>query len=209
MATMTPELLHLGPDSAGISLAPEEFDRADFEEGWRYELIKGVLVVSPPPLEQERDPNEELGYWLRLYKDRHPQGGALDKTLPEHLVATGDNRRRADRVLWIGLGRLPTVEDVPAVVAEFVSKGKRNYQRDYVEKRDAYMAIRVQEYWLIDRFRRIMTVFFRQGKRIKTRVVQENEIYSTPLLPGFELPLAPLLELADAWSAIKDDDQVE
>jgi Uma2 family endonuclease len=129
--------------------------------------------------------------------------------LPEHLVATGDNRRRADRVLWIGLGRLPTVEDVPAVVAEFVSKGKRNYQRGYVEKRDAYMAIRVQEYWLIDRFRRIMTVFFRQGKRIKTRVVQENEIYSTPLLPGFELPLAPLLELADAWSAIKDDDQVE
>ena len=42
-------------------LTPAEFDRARFQEGWRYELINGVLVVSPTPSRKERHPNEELG----------------------------------------------------------------------------------------------------------------------------------------------------
>jgi hypothetical protein len=32
-------------------------------------------------------------------------------------------------------------------------------------------------------------------------MVPENGIYSTSLLPGFELPLARLLAVADAWAA--------
>jgi hypothetical protein len=42
--------LELGPDSSGALLSLEEFDAAVFEEGWRYQLIHGVLVVSPAPL---------------------------------------------------------------------------------------------------------------------------------------------------------------
>ena len=72
----------LGPASAGVLMTPEEFDLVDeWDENYRYELIKGVLVVSPLPLEQEADPNELLGYLLRRYRDDHPQGSALDKTL--------------------------------------------------------------------------------------------------------------------------------
>ena len=41
--------LRLGPRSAGVLLTTEEFDRARFVEGWRYELINEVLVVSPIP----------------------------------------------------------------------------------------------------------------------------------------------------------------
>jgi Uma2 family endonuclease len=191
--------LEIGPDSAGILLKPAEFDRAEFVEGWRYELINGVLVVSPIPLEAERDPNEELGYWLRHYQETHPEGNILDKTLSEHTVVTGENRRRVDRILWIGLGRLPTSEDVASILVEFVSKGKRSWRRDYVEKRDEYMALGVKEYWIIDRFERTLTVYTRQGKRIKTRVVGETDTYTTPLLPGFQLPLGRLLGLADEW----------
>jgi len=32
--------LQLGPQSNGMLLTPEEFDAAQFEEGWRYELIR-------------------------------------------------------------------------------------------------------------------------------------------------------------------------
>lgn len=191
--------LHLRPDSAGIRLTPREFDGADFEEGWRYELINGVLVVSPTPLELERDPNEELGHWLRLYQQTHPKGKCLDKTLPEHTVRTGKNRRRADRVIWIGLGRPPTKKDAPSVVGEFVSAGRRDRYRDYVEKRDEYLAIGVDEYWVFDRFQRTMTVFARRGARISKRVFAETETYTTPLLPGFELPLRKLFALVDDW----------
>jgi len=99
------------------------------------------------------------------------------------------------------LGRLPTEDDVPAIVAEFLSAGKRSLVRDSIEKRDEYMAIGVQEYWLIDSFQRTMTVFTSHGRRIRKQVIGEKDKYSTPLLPGFELDLKKLLALADDWQA--------
>jgi Uma2 family endonuclease len=190
--------LRFGPESNGLEISPREFDRADFEEGWRYELINGVLIVSPPAAEEERDPNGELDYGLRLYRDTHPNGSCLDATIAEQTLKTNGNRRRADRVLWIGLGRLPEPFETPTIVIEFVSQRKRDWERDYETKRDEYRAIGVKEYWVIDRFRRTLTVFFGTG-RVDKRVYRERQTYTTPHLPGFELPLARLLALADRW----------
>jgi Uma2 family endonuclease len=191
----------LGPASAGVLMTPEEFDLVEeWEENYRYELIHGVLVVSPLAPEQEADPNDLLGHLLRGYREDHPQGRALDKTLPERYVRTQTSRRRADRVIWAGLGRRPDAKvDVPTIVAEFVSDGKRNYKRDYEEKRREYLEISVFEYWVIDRFRRTMSVFSNQPGVPQARVIAATETYQTPLLPGFELPLATLLAAADEW----------
>jgi Uma2 family endonuclease len=167
----------IGPGANGTVMTPQEFDRAEFEEGWRYELVNGVLIVSPIPSEKEADPNEELGHWLRTYQESHPKGKALDKTLPERTVKTGKNRRRADRVIWAGLGRLPRRDESPTIIAEFVSRGKKNRQRDYETKRDEYMKIRVQEYWIVDRFDRCMVVFSQHGNQIKRRVIAESQVY--------------------------------
>jgi Uma2 family endonuclease len=129
--------LVLEPGLAGTLMTPDEFDAA--EEGddcYIYELINGVLVVTPLPLEAERDPNDELGHLLRTYRDQHPRGAGLDATLPEQTVRTATNRRRADRLIWAGLGRIPNPRvDVPTVIAEFVSQKRRDRQRDYVAKR--------------------------------------------------------------------------
>ena len=195
-----------GPRAAGIRMTLREFDRAEFAEGYRYELINGVLVVSPNPSPLERDPNEELGYWLRSYRDHHPNGAILNLTLPEQTVRTHTNRRRADRVIWLGLGRPPRRWDVPSIIAEFVSKAKRDRLRDYVEKRDEYIALGVGEYWVIDRFQRTLTVFSLVGGKIKTRTIREKQTYKTPLLPGFELPLAKLLAVADACPDLGEDE---
>ena len=121
-----PRVREFGPYSAGTRMTPREFDHAEFVEGWRYELINGVLVVSSAPLENERDPNDELGFLLRKYQQEHPQGSILDSTLPEQTIRTHANRRVADRAIWVGLGRLPKRSEAPAIVIEFVSKGKRN-----------------------------------------------------------------------------------
>ncbi len=199
IATQGIPRLPLGPDSSGVCLTSEEFDAAEFEEGWRYELIHGVLVVSPPPLRNERDPNEELGHWLRNYQESHPRGRALDATFHEDTVVTHLDRRRADRVIYAGLGRDPQEGEVPTVVVEFVSAGKRSVTRDYEEKRDEYLGIGVREYWIIDRFARGLTVYRLHGSSYTQQVVREGEVYTTPLLPGFELRLDGLLERADRW----------
>jgi Uma2 family endonuclease len=180
-------------------MTPREFDRAEFVEGWRYELINGVLVASSTPLRNERDPNGELEYLLRVCRDNHPQGAALDATLSEETILTGQNRRRADRAIWAGFGRVPRRGDVPTIIAEFVSAGRRNWLRDYEVKRDEYLAIGVKEYRVFNRFERTLTVFILRRKRPRKRVFRADQQFKTDLLPGFELPLARLFALADRW----------
>jgi Uma2 family endonuclease len=197
-----PKKARLGRHSNGMLMTPEEFDAAtDFDELYCYELIHGVLIVSPLPGESERDPNEELGHFLRAYKSGHQAGSALDKTLSEQYIRLPDSRRRADRVIWAGLGRIPDPKtDVPAIVVEFVSKRQRDRVRDYEEKRREYLAVGVQEYWIIDRFQRIMTIFRGRPGEPAEQIIKENEVYRTTLLTGFELPLARLLKVADDWA---------
>lgn len=191
----------IGRHSNGMLMTPEEFDAiTDCDDRYDYELIHGVLVVNPLPSEAEADPNEELGYLLRLYHETHAQGSVLDKTLAERYLSLGDSRRKPDRVIWAGLGRVPDPKtDIPAIAVEFVSKRKRDRVRDYEEKRREYLALGIREYWIIDRFRRIMTVFSGAPAAPAERVVEADGVYRTPLLPGFELRLARLFDLADDW----------
>jgi Uma2 family endonuclease len=187
-----------GPGSAGLSMTNEQFDAIrpeQLQRGCRYELINGVLIVSPQPGVGERGPNDELGALLRIYRKNPASRGVIDQTLPEHTVPA-TNRRRADRVIWTGLGRAPDFQnDIPSIIIEFVSKRWRDFIRDYQTKRDEYLAAGVKEYRVIDRFRRIMTIY-RQGQ-IDPIIVTERDTYQTDLLPGFALPLSELLAEAD------------
>jgi Uma2 family endonuclease len=195
--------LRLGPRSAGLLLTTKEFDRARVEEGWRYELINGVLIVSPIPSPEERDPNGELEYWLRQYRDGHRQGSSLDATLSEQEIRTKSNRRRADRVIWAGLGRLPEAGEAPTIVVEFVSEGKVNQERDYVAKRAEYREIGVHQYWVIDRFRRALTVYDFRGEKDEEHLIPEGKTFESSLLPGFVLDVKRLLTFADRWAKKK------
>lgn len=190
--------LRLDGGSTGTLMSLEEFLAIDdADRGYRYELIHGVVVVSPAPSEGERDLNGELEYWLRRYRDSHPSGRSLDATMAEQEIETSSGVRRADRAIWAGLGRRPDPRrDVPTIVIEFVSRPARDRRRDYEQKRDEYAALGVKEYWVIDRFRRTMTVCV-EGK--VSRIVHEHETYTSPTLSGFELPLALLLAVADRW----------
>ena len=195
------EVLSLGPHSNGMLISPWEYDTAEFEPGWRYELVYGVLIVNPAPLLAERDPNEELGHWLRTYQESHPDGSFLDFTVSEQTVHIGSHRRRVDRAIWAGLGRLPAKDETPTIAVEFVSAGRRNQQRDYKIKREEYRTAGMKEYWVVDRFKQTLTVYHFSRGKITESSYSRDQIYATPRLPGFELPLATLLELADRWDA--------
>ena len=48
-------------------------------------------------------------------------------------------------------GRQPDEEtDIPTIAIEYVSQGKRDWLRDYEEKRREYLALGVAEYWVVD-----------------------------------------------------------
>jgi Uma2 family endonuclease len=164
----------------------EEFDAIEaVDEYYKYELIGGVLIVGLPALLSERASNDELGHWLLSYKEQHPEGGCLDFTIYDQYVGR-INRRRSDRVIWAGLGRKPDpLADFPTIIVEFLSTGKRSWKRDCLEKRKEYLDGGVVEYWVIDRFVRTLSVYRGPSEVLVT----ENDVYRTPVLPGFELSL--------------------
>jgi len=190
--------LVLDGDSNGYLMSREQFQALtpeDCDPRFRYDLLNGVVIVSPPPSDGEAGPNDELGFLLRPYQ-LAPQGKCLDDTLFEREVVTSVGIRRVDRAIWVGFGRrISSKADLPTILVEFVSPGKR----DYEQKRDEYLAIGTKEYWVIDRFRRTGTVFFAPPANPASRIVGENEIYSTPLLPGFELAVRKLMLVADRY----------
>ncbi len=178
-----------------------EFDRASVQKGWRYELINGVLVVSPTPSRQERGPNDELGHWLhKLSRVAIPRDGLWMRRCRRR-------RSRSSRTAGGWIGRSGPAWDVdpeegeaPTIAVEFVSKGKINQERDYIAKRAEFREIGVREYWVIDRFRRCLTVYRFSGEKDEELLIPEDKTYETPLLPGFVLPLKQLLALADRWA---------
>jgi Uma2 family endonuclease len=202
----TPLRLHAG--SNGTLMSIEEFEsltEEDCDPRFRYELINGVVIVNPPPGDFEIDANDELGRLLRNYQET-PAGKVFDKTLFEREVRTRVGIRRVDRALWIGFGRpIRSKRDRATILVEFVSAGKRAMLRDYEEKRDEYLEMGAKEYWVIDRFRRTMTVYFQPRAKPAERIVTENETYSTPLLPGFELPLKRIIDLANLYPPDEED----
>lgn len=186
---------HVGPESNGMHMTPEEFDSLDdWDENYRYELVNGVLIVVPPAGAGERSPNDELGFLLRTYRETESGKDVIDETMFEQTIVCGGNRRRADRAVWTGLGRAPDpLRDTPTIVIEFVSKSRRDRRQDYEVKRSEYLAADVREYWVIDRYARTMTVFRPGNEKV---VISETDSYTTDLLPGFELPLGRLLSKA-------------
>ncbi|MBS0264673.1 MAG: Uma2 family endonuclease [Planctomycetes bacterium] len=199
----SPAFGRLTPEAAGLSMTPEEFDAiSDYDDNFNFELIHGVLVATPLAGPAERSPNDLLGFWLWDYRRNPSHGSALVETVFEHYVGTGGNRRRADRVIWtVVAGRRSNPQrDLPTIVVEFVSAGKRAWRRDYIEKRDEYLAAGVLEYWVIDRFSRSLTAYGQRAGQKVELVVHEGEVFRPELLPGFELRLSELLIAADRWS---------
>jgi len=178
-------------------MSATEFDTlSGLPAGYRYELINGVLIVSPFPGIGERDANDHLGYLLRNYQLHSPVGKALSLTAPEQDLKLGSTRRRCDRAIWCGGTNTPDpAHDLPQIVIEIVSQRQRDRQRDYEIKRDEYLRAGIREYWVIDRFERQMTVSIGG----KTQLYSSNDRYQTDLLPGFELNLADLFQLTDRW----------
>ncbi len=187
-----------GPEVNGLMMTPRQFDRADFDPDYRYELVNGVCIVAPLPDVHERELNDDWAFELGCYQES-PNGHFLDDTLPEHTIAMAADRRRADRVIWCGLGRRPKRGEMPTIAIDFVSMGRRKWQHDYEVKRDQYLAAGIREYWIVDRFKRTFTAWIKTATGHRTKVLHKGQTYYTDLLPGFVLSISQLMENATRW----------
>jgi Uma2 family endonuclease len=202
MATVTKSPT-LGPLDHGRPMSLEEFMAADYQEGWRYELIDGRLYVSPWP----NMPEDWVQSWLRtqltLYAHANPRvvnhvtgpGRVFVPDRPENLVTAPE----PDLLVYKGFPRHRRKRELrwqdfsPILVGEVLSAD--NPHKDLVRNVALYLQVpSIKEYWILDARQDAdlptMLAYRRRGRRWQEPIeIGPGETYTTPLLPGFVLTL--------------------
>jgi Uma2 family endonuclease len=192
-------VLMLGKDDHGRPLSAEEFERADYQEGFRYELIEGRLYVSPLP----NAPHDWVVTWiygkLYLYSLQNPtvinyvpHGARVflpdqpEETRPEPDVAA-----YSDWPLDLPAAELDWRNVSPLLVVEIISADDPD--KDLVRNVQLYRQVpSIREYWIIDPRQdtdRPSLIARHRGSRgwQRPQRVRGGGTYTTPLLPGFSL----------------------
>ena len=183
---------YLSQTDEGIELTREEYAEADTEEPWRFERANGRLVVMTPAGFEHHITVESFRDSLVAFKLAHPD--IVKHVFQESWTAVQDDADRLPDIavyLTGGTGRLP--DRVPDLIFEIVSQGSKDRKRDYEEKRSEYERIGVREYVIVDRFDHRLTVLRLEQATFVETVLQPSDHYSTPLLPGLEIPLSGII----------------
>jgi Uma2 family endonuclease len=192
--------IKVGPQDAGRRMSLEDFDTAEGQPGYIYELSKGVVIVSdvpgPPHLAQLNAIRRQLAaYDLANPNVIHTIAGGAECKM---LLGEEESERHPD----ISVYKSPPPQEnvwatwIADLVIEIVSPDSEH--RDYVEKRQEYLSFGVREYWIVDAGREEVLVLRRRGARWTERVVRPPEVYTTRTLPGFEFHCAAAFQAARA-----------
>ena len=94
------------------------------------------------------------------------------------------------------------LDGIPDLVVEVLSTDRR---RDLALKRGWYAAAGIPEYWIIDPYNDILTVLEISGTEyVERAALGPDGTLTTPMLPGFELPLERLFNNPDRVPAATD-----
>ena len=184
--------LKLGPTDQGRTIAPETFVEAEFEEPYRYERVEGRLVVMSPSGKAHNRVAWAILKRLSVYDTNHP--GTIEMAVQEAWMRTQETHDRlGDIAVYLTADEpQPDVqyEMVAGIVFEVVSEGSE--ERDYVIKRKEYYDLGIQEYVIVDPFRKVVVVLTPNGEGYADRESLSGDTYRSSLLPGFTLSLTEL-----------------
>jgi Uma2 family endonuclease len=180
-----------GPSYTGLRMTADEY-LALGETDERYELIDGVVTMSPRPGSRHHD-----AMWLVVEQARtfaKASGGRcfseLDLVLHGGLVYTPD-------IMCFGPNRVRgfpmRVDTAPDLIVEVLSPSNKRF--DLTRKRDDYERFGVGEYWTLEPTTAHVQCFRRAGSRLAEQNVAGDTLTSLSWA-GFVLDLRPLRELA-------------
>lgn len=201
MLTIPRRKTKIGPEDHGRKMSLKDFEFVKTEEGYHFELSRGYITVSEVANYVHAMLVSMIHEALVRYKIEHPERihmilGSMECKL---LVPAFESERHPDLAAYLTKPKGPKNRTmwrrwIPELVIEVVSE--RSTDRDYVEKREDYWSLGVQEYWIVDD-KRDHVVVLRRGKSdwIEKRLTPDSNL-TTKLLPGFKLPLRPVFDAA-------------
>lgn len=164
-------------------------------DGKRYEIIEGELLVTPAPLTRHQKVIANLSYFLIDFTKEHGLGEVY--TAPVDVVLSTYDVVEPD-ILFVSKARLGIVTEknlqgAPDLVVEVLSESTSKVDRTVKHK--LYGRFGVAEYWIIDPAACSMEIY-RQGPQglELTAALDAGAVLTSPLFPGFSLPLRRLVE---------------
>jgi Uma2 family endonuclease len=188
--------IRIGPADHGRRMSLDAFIKADSQEGWLYELARGVIEVTEVPGPWHGRIVDRVARLFIRYDEQHPGrivyragGGECRIRLPSMV-----SDRHPDQAIYLDPeppGPRIWTKWVPHIVVEVVSP--RGRKRDFIAKREEYLRMGVREYWILDPTKRRMHVLVREGDIWQETIVPEGGVYRTIFLPGLEVRPGELL----------------
>jgi Uma2 family endonuclease len=184
------------PAEVSVRWTIHDLEAYPIEEGKRYEIVEGELFVSTQPHLEHQRICGRLTAELINWADRG--GGGM--VIPAPGVIFDIENAVAPDLVWISDQRLPVIlgedgklHDAPDLAIEVLSPGTTNTRRDREVKLRLYSLRGVREYWIIDWPAKSLQVYRRESAALKlaATLLTDDEL-SSPLLPGFSLPVARL-----------------
>jgi Uma2 family endonuclease len=158
------------------------------DDGNRYELIEGELIVSCAPNLIHQFILRNATVLLDVFLQANPVGvvapgpGVIfddyNGVIPDLVFLS--NERRDE----IASGT--RVMGAPDLVIEIISPGAENVRRDRIAKRQVYSRFGVREYWIIDADNRAVEVYKLTELGLEpVATLIGKEVLTSGLLPGF------------------------
>ncbi len=164
-------------------------------DGKRYEIIDGELFVTPSPRHVHQWIISNLLFYLTQFVKGHNLGRVY--TAPFDVVFSRFDVVEPD-VLYISKARMSILTDknvqgAPDLAVEVLSETTADIDR--TTKLKLYARFGVQEYWIIDPAGPTAEIYRQGGGGFELAAsLKPNEALTSPLFPGFSLPLPRLLE---------------
>ena len=163
--------------------------------GKRYEIIDGELFVTPSPLRRHQRVLANLLYYLTEFVKKHDLGevypAPFDVVFSEYDVVEPD-------ILYVSKARASVmteknIQGAPDLVVEVLSESTA--QIDRTTKLKLYARYGVGEYWVIDPAVCSAEIYrLVPGGYELAAQLDSAQSLTSPLFPGFTLPLTRLAE---------------
>jgi Uma2 family endonuclease len=165
------------------------------EDGNRYEVIRGVLYVTPAPTYKHQIVAGNLQFRFRSFVEERDLGVVLYAPFDVKLPFRIGTPVQPD-ILFFRKGNTPDWEDksfegVPDLVAEVISPRTRSHDR--TTKLKAYQDASVPEYWLVDPDVRTVVVYgLENGKYVELVSGGTGDTVWSSILLGFRVNVTDL-----------------
>jgi Uma2 family endonuclease len=194
-------MIKIGPADHGRPMSLAEFEHARVQEGYLYELSRGVITVADVPKGRHAMQLIAIRRQLTVDDFLHPGRivGILGSGECQLLIDDLESERHPDVASYLSppsdidsknLWR----ECIPEIVVEIVSPSSR--KRDYEGKPEEYRQVGAKEYWIFDDRDKVMVAMRRVRNRwVETRI-EPPAVYRTRLLPGLEFSCGDVFRAA-------------